>query len=105
MSENGTPETAQTNSPATTDTGTPQQSKSLNEIIQMAQKTGEQTRKSSTSLDNMAKLAWKKSTNIRQQIKKSLNAAYSVATGLANPEVRKEVKKYFNNLQPPESKK
>lgn len=81
----------------------PPQSKNLNEIIQMAQKKGEQTRSSSTSLDNMAKFAWKRSVNIRQKIKKGLNSAYSVATGLTNPEVRKEVGKYINNLQPPNS--
>lgn len=88
-----------------TDAGPSQSSKSLNEIIQMAQKKGEQTRSASTSLDNLAKTAWQKSTPLRRKIKKGLNIAYSVVTGFTSPEVRNEMKKYFNNLQPPNSKK
>lgn len=98
-------EPSESNSQIKIDEGTPQQGKNLNEIIQMAQKKGEQTRSSSNSIDNLAKSAWKGSTSIRQKINKGFNTAYSVVTGLANPEVRKEVKKYIDNIQPPNSKK
>ncbi len=77
--------------------------KSLSEILRIAKEKGEQTRGSSTSLDNLAKSAWQKSTGARQEIKKGLSAAYSILTGLTNKEVRKEVKQYISKVQPPTS--
>jgi hypothetical protein len=75
--------------------------KNLNDIINMAKQKGEQTRSAPTSVDNLAKSAWKQSTPFREQFKKSLNAAYSVVTGLTNKEVRKELNNYVNKVQPP----
>lgn len=111
MSTNDVPDSQELKHPSgsnpqsKTDTESSQQTKSLGEILQMAKKQGEQTRSESNSLDNFAKLAWQKSTSLRQKIKKGLNTTYSVATGFTNPQVRNEIKKYFNNRQPPSAKK
>ncbi len=77
------------------------QEKSLNEILQIAKQKGEQARNAPVSLDNMAKSAWKNSTGIRSQLAKGLSTAYSIATGLTNKEVRKEVKQYIQKTQAP----
>ena len=79
--------------------------KSLSEILRIAKEKGEQTRSSSASLGNLAKSAGQKSTGARQEIKKGLSVAYSVLTGLANKEVRKEVKQYISKTPPPSPEK